>query len=173
MVRLLTCVLLCAFCWSSTIAQSVQSQNPTQFNEVDLRVKRVGLGSSYSQVLRRLGRPISTTREKVMDETCGPPYTFLQLKYKGAVVELHGDLRGRDFKVVSMEITSPRFVILPGIKIGMNEQEAVSKLGKQVEGSNELGLRMLTYVTKGNDGGAVLSFRDGRLVKVRWTYTLC
>src|SRR6185503_12233004 len=166
MFRLLTSVLLCAFSWSWTIAQS-------QFNEVDLRVKRVGLGSSYSQVLRQLGRPISRDRTKVMDETCGPPYTFLQLKYNGAVLELHGDLRGRTVEVVSMEITSSKFFIMPGIKVGMTEPEALAKLGKPAQGMWELGVRTLTYVTKGNDGVAVLFFRDGRLEKVYWKYTLC
>lgn len=167
MFRLLTSVLLCAFSWSWTIAQS-------QFNEVDLRVKRVGLGSSYSQVLHQLGRPASTQREKVIsDGTCGPSYTSLLLNYKGAVVELHGDLRGRTVEVVSMEITSSKFFIMPGIKVGMTEPEALAKLGKPAQGMWELGVRTLTYVTKGNDGVAVLFFRDGRLEKVYWKYTLC
>ena len=125
-------------------------------------------------VLRQLGRPISSTREKVVsDGTCGPSYTSLQLNYKGAVVELHGDLRGRKLEVVSMEITSPQFLIMPGVKIGMTEQQVISKLGKPQEGMWELGVRRLTYVTKGNDGGAVLHFRDDRLEKVYWSYTLC
>jgi hypothetical protein len=149
-------------------------QDATQLTEVDFRVKGVALGSSYAVVLGRLGRPVSSKREKILDDTCDSPHTSLWLSYKDAVVELRGDLAGRNFYVVSMEVTSPRLLITPGIKIGMTEADARSKLGGEPwRVMDESGLRILDYVTKGNDGGARLYFRYGRLVKVHWNYTLC
>lgn len=168
MIRLLTSLLLCTVCWSPTIGQ-----DPSQLTEVDFRVKGVGLGNSYAAVLRQLGRPVSSRREKIEDEACSPPYTSLTLSYKGAVIEFVGDTRGRAFKVVSMEVTSPQYLITPRVKLGMSEQEVRSKLGEPWQVTNESGLQILNYVTKGNDGGAGLYFRNGRLVKLQWAYTAC
>ena len=175
MFRALTCVLLCTLCWSTTIAQLGHAQDPQQITEVDFRVKSVGLGSSHSLVLRQLGRPISSKRQKIPDDhgVCGPAYTLFELRYNGAVIELHGDLSGRNFEVASMEITSPKFLIAPGIRIGRTEAETRSKLGEPIHERTEPGSRVLYYVTKDNLGGAGLYFRNGQLVKVNWNYTLC
>lgn len=162
MLRALTCLFL------FTVYQSA--------TEVDFRVKGVGLGSSHAHVLRQFGKPISSKREKVIDEfeACGPSYTSLRLRYDGAVLELNGDLNGRDFQVVDMEITSSKFLIAPGLRIGMTEAEARSKLGGPPwQETTDAGFRVLSYVTKGNDGGGRLYFRGGRLVKVQWNYVLC
>lgn len=173
-LALLTFVSLCIVCWSSTIDALAHRQDAAQLTEVDFRVKDVALGSTYAVVLRQLGRPVSSKREKMLDDTCGPPSTSLRLSYKGAVVELRGDLAGRNFEVVSMEVTSSSLLITPGIKIGMTEEDARSKLGGAPwRVMNESGFRILDYVTQGNDGGARLYFRDRRLVKVHWNYTLC
>ena len=163
MLRVLT-FLFCTVCW------------PQQFTEVDLRLKGVGLGSSYASVLRRLGNPLSRKREKIIDEfeVCGPPYTLIELRYNGATIELHGDLRGRNFEVVGMEITSAKLFISPGIRIGMTEAEVRSKLGgPPVDEATDAGTRILYYVTKDNLGGGAFHFRNGRLVKIIWNYTLC
>ena len=170
MFRVLTSLLLCAVCWFPS------AQDPQQFTEVDFRVKGVGLGSSYAAVLRQLGRPVSSKREKIIDaeEVCGPSYTSLRLTYDGVVLELHGDLKGRNFRVVEMDITSPKFIVAPGVRIGMTEAETRSRLGGPPhQERTDSDFRVLYYVTKGNDGGAGLYFRDGRLVKIAWNYTMC
>ena len=166
--RVITSILLCI------VAGTAQAQDQERLTEVDLRVKGVGLGSSYAQMLRQLGRPISSRREKIDDETCGPKHTLLTVKYKGVVIELVGDPRGRDFKVVSFEITSPQLLMTPGIKLGMSELDARSKIGGEPwQVQNDSGFQILNYVTKGNDGGVSLYFRNDRLVKIQWAYTAC
>ena len=175
MVRMLTSVLLCLVCCSSTPARFDFRQDPQPSTQVDFRLKGVGLGSSHALVLRRLGRPISSKREKIPDDfgVCGGAYTSLRLRYQGAEIELMGDLRGRDFMVISMEVTSSNFLIAPGVKIGMTEEETRSKIGAALQERTESGVRILNYITKGNEGGAGLHFRDGRLIKVDWGYTMC
>ena len=171
MFRALTSVLLCTVCWFGP----TQDPQP-QYTEVDLRIKSVGLGTSHALVLRHLGRPAASKRERILDpeEVCGPSYTLLVLRYEGAVIELNGDLNGRNFEVVSIEVTSPKFLIAPGIKIGMTEEQARSKIdGPPAEVRTDSGSRILIYVTKENLGGASLYFRKGRLVKVGWGYTMC
>jgi hypothetical protein len=103
---------------------------------------------------------------------CGPPYTSLRLKYPGLVIRLDGDIRGRDFRVVSVEVNSPQLLLSP-VRIGMSEKEVRTRLGSPWRETNESGFRILDYVTKGNDGGAGLYFRAGKLMKVRWEWTLC
>ena len=168
-------VLLSTFWWSASAGQFVEPQIASRYDEVNLRLKGIGLGSSYASVLRRWGRPLSSKREKVVDEyeVCGPPYTSLRLSYEGASIELMGDLRWRNFKVVSMEITSGKFLIAPGIKVGMTEKEIRSKLGVPFQQRHESGVLILNYATKGNDGGAGLHFVSGRLIKIDWEYILC
>ena len=175
MVRTLTSMLLCIACWSSTPAWFATHQDPQTFTEVDFRIKGVGLGSSYAVVLRQLGRPVSSKREKMDSDfgVCGPAYMSLKLRYQGVELELSGDLKGRNFYVISMEVTSPKFLIAPGVKIGITEEETRSKLGAPFQERTEAGFRILNYVTKGNDGTAGLYFRDGRLVKIDWGYTMC
>ena len=175
MVRMLTTVLLCIVCWSTTPARFNPPQDPQPFAQIDFRVKGVGLGSSHALVLRRLGRPISSKREKIPDHygICGGSYTSLRLRYQGVEIELMGDLRGRDFQVMSMEVTSSKFLIAPGLRIGMTEEEMRSKIGAPFQEKTESGFRILNYVTKDNEGGAGLYIRDGRLVKVQWDYVMC
>lgn len=176
MLHALACVFLIAACWSSTIAPFGPRQNPQPLTEVNFRVRGVGLGSPYAQVLRRFGRPPSTKRETILVETeiCGPSYTSLVLRYHGALIELHGDLRGRNFEVVEIELTSSKFLITPGIRIGMTEKEVRSRIGGPPwQVLTESHSQILDYVTKENLGGASLHFRNGRLVKVHWKYTLC
>ena len=175
MVRMLTSVLLCIVCWSSTTARFGSQQDPPPLTRIDFRIKGVGLGSSHAQVLRRLGRPISSKREKIPDDfgVCGGSYTSLRLRYHGVEIELMGDLRGRHFQVISMEVTSPKLLIAPGLRIGITEEEMRFKIGAPFQEKTESGFRILNYVTKGNEGGAGLYIRDGRLVKVQWDYTMC
>jgi len=133
--------------------ESRRAQKQETLNEVDFRVRNIGLGSRYSTVLRQFGKPLKTKREKILDETCGPPYTSLRLKYPGLVIRLDGDIRGRDFRVVSVEVFAPQLLMSP-IRIGMTEEESQSLLGAPWQERNESGFRILDYVTKGNDGGA-------------------
>ena len=167
MFRALTSLFLCTLCWLGP------NQDPQKFTEVDFRVNGVGLGSAFGVVLRQFGQPVSSKREKIDDETCGPAYTSLRLRYEGASLELSGDLKGHNFYVISMEVTSPKFLIAPGVKIGMTEEDVRAKLGVPAEERTGSDSRKLIYVTKGNDGAAALHFRDGRLVKVQWDYTAC
>ena len=149
------------------------TQVPDKLDEVDFRVRTIGLGSAYSSMLRKFGKPISVARQKITDETCAPAHTLLRLAYHGLRIELVGDIRGRDFRVVSMEVRSPKLLVTPGIRIGMGEKAVRAKLGRPWRETNEDGFRILDYVTKGNEGGARLYFGEGRLAKILWEYTAC
>ena len=164
-------IILLVFCGSIILPPvGHATQEPA---EVNLRVRGVGLGSSQAAVLRRFGKPLSRKREKVTEETCGPAHSDLTLRYEGIVFSFEGDLRGRRFEVVSVEVTSPKLIITPAMKIGLTEKQVRARLGSPWETRDESGLHKLVYTTRGNDGGAVLSFEQGKLVNVYWQYTLC
>jgi hypothetical protein len=171
---IVTVILVPAICLAGIVSppDSRQAQKLEAFNEVDFRVRNVGLGTSYSTVLSKFGKPLVLKREKIFDDTCGPPHTSLRIKYAGLVIRLDGDIRGRDFTVVSIEIISRQIPISP-VRIGMSEREVRSILATPWQETNESGLRVLSYVTKGNDGGARLYFRAGKLMKIHWEATLC
>jgi hypothetical protein len=167
-------ILVPAMCFGGTwtALDSRGARKPETLNEVDFRVRNVGLGTNLSSVLRKFGKPLTMTREKVLDETCGPPYTSLSLRYPGLVIRLEGDIRGRDFRVVSVEVTSSELLVSQ-IRIGMTEKEVRSRLSLPRQERNESGFHILNYATKANDGGAGLYFRAGKLMKVHWEATLC
>ena len=149
------------------------AQKPEILNELDLRIRNVGLGSRYSTVVRQFGKPLTLEQEKILDDPCGgDPYTALTLKYAGFVMDLRGDVRGRHFTVVSLEINSPQKAMFP-VQLGMTEKAVRSLLGSPWQESRESGFHILNYVTKGNDGGVLLYFRTGKLSKIHSQLTLC
>ena len=153
--------------------QERDTQGSSPLTEVNLTVNAIGLDTSYSNVRRRLGAPQRARRVRVLDDTCSPPHTDLTLYYPGLKIELHGTLAGRNYQVVSMEVTSPKWVLAPRVRVGMEQTVARARLGVPVEESAEAGMRRLYYVTKGNLGGVALDFRAGRLVRIGWGHTLC
>ena len=46
-------MLLSTLCWSASSPRFVTQQIVNRYDEVDLRVKAIGLGSTYVSVLRR------------------------------------------------------------------------------------------------------------------------
>jgi hypothetical protein len=142
-------------------------------SEVDLRIRRVGLGSALSQVQQRFGVPSSRREESISDTTCGPPYTRLDLSYKGLALRLQGSFEGKRFTVVSVEVSSRKWIVHPGLRVGMEEQLVRRKLGEPIEESDEGGFHRLHYVNKGNDGFAVFYFKGRILIKMEWESNLC
>lgn len=156
-----------------TVSPSLGLQTAKTWYEVNLSVKGVKFDTSYANVRRRFGKPLYVEIEKSFDETCGPPSSRMTLRYSGLVIELQGNIEGRDFRVVSVDVSTPKWLIAPGLRVGMNEREVRARLGQPYEEADESGLHRLAYVSKGNDGGAALYFRSGRLVRIQWEVTLC
>lgn len=95
----------------SLLAQERDAQGSPPLTEVDLTVNAIGLDTSYANVRRRLGAPQRARRVRVLDDTCSPPHSDLTLYYPGLKIELQGTLAGRNYEVVSLEVTSPRWAI--------------------------------------------------------------
>jgi hypothetical protein len=166
MKKLLLTALLCIF------TSSISAQE--KLNEIDLRVNGIGSGSSYSTVIRKLGKPNRTKIIKFKAENaCGnSDETHLTLFYSGLKVILLGDGKGRNLEVYSIEVTTNKWTV-SGIKIGATEKRVQTRFGKSNSKDKKSGETIFYYVTKENLGGVNFYFRNNKLVRVEMTETLC
>jgi len=117
-------------------------------------------------VLKRLGQPQRTHREKVFGRSCGPPHAELTLYYQGLKVELYGPLAGRNFRVASIEITSSDWETARGVRVGMEEMDVRERLGKPEIDYADSGGRALIYAVRGDSVVAGLIIRGGAVVSI-------
>jgi hypothetical protein len=147
-------------------AQEQQAQATEQLNEIDLKVNNVGPNASYDDVLKRLGQPQRTHREKVFGRSCGPPHAAITLYYPGLKVELYGTIAGRNFRVASIEITSSEWETARGLRVGMEEVALRERLGKPEIDYADSGGRALIYKANGDSGVAALIIKGGMVVSI-------
>jgi len=145
-----------------------------KYREVDLRVSGIGSGTSYSTVVRKLGKPLRSKKERyAADSACsGAAETHLTLFYSGLEITLLGDGRGRNLDVYSIEVTSKKWVA-SGISIGASIKNILNKFNEPNSKADISGETVLYYVTKENLGGVNFYFRNNKLVRVAMTETLC
>ena len=82
-----------------------------QPREIVLDVNGVGAYASYATVLKKLGKPSSSTplRRSEPGEDCAPtPETTLSLDYPGLSLNLQGDGDGRKIKVMGFFVKSKK-----------------------------------------------------------------
>jgi hypothetical protein len=152
---------------------SKSGSNKSASSEVNFSIGKIRLGSTYGDVRRLLGMPTKQQRETNLDTSCIPPSTILTLDYDGLRIQLYGPLKGKTFIVFSVEVVASKWLIRPGIRVGLAEHFVRSRLGTPAEESNEGEFHRLHYVNKRNDGFAVLYFKDRILIKVSWESALC
>jgi hypothetical protein len=145
-----------------------------KFREIDLRIKGVGSGTSYSTVVRKFGNSQrSKTQKYKASEACSnSAETHLNLYYSGLEVKLLGDGKGRNLNVYSIQITSKKWVA-SGISIGADIKELEKKFGSPNSTEERMGKTVFYYVTKENLGFVNFYFRNNKLVKILMTETLC
>ena len=136
-----------------------------KLTEVDLTVNSIRSGSSLQKV-KTLGKP-QRVRNRGFDECAGQyERTFY---FPGLEIGLLGSKNGRRGTVYSVEVTSRRWLIAPGLRIGATRQTIISKFGRPIHNENN----KLTYVTKENLGWVAFEFRRNKLVRASMTETLC
>jgi hypothetical protein len=134
---------------------------------IDLKVKGVGIGTPYSTVVTKLGKPLSSKKGGSFPCDQGKP--MLILRYSGLVIKLIEDNNNQYF-VASMEVTSPKWTA-SGITIGANIREVQKRFGQNNNLSKEKELENLPYFIE--DGYARFYFRNKKLVKVAWELNVC
>ena len=162
--RILTVVLTQII--GAAISLHAQSRPLT---EVDLTVNGIRNGTKISQIYRRIGKP-----RRVRDfgyENCTNG-VWRVLTYPGLKIEVISDLHGHDSSVISIEVTSSRWKIAPGLKIGADKAVVRKTFGPPVGSYIPPGY-VLDYVTKDDLGLVNFYFHGNRLVRVLMQETLC
>jgi hypothetical protein len=158
MQRLLLLLLFVFPAWSlSTSAQAT----------LDLKVKGVGVSTTYSTVLKKLGKPLLI--KKGNDFPCNNEEPMLTLRYSGLVIDLIQDDNKRYF-VAGMNVTSRKWIV-SGITIGANKKKVKKRFGQYNALGKEQGLEYLNYFV--GDGYGYFYFRNKRLVKITWELNIC
>lgn len=140
-----------------------------KWREVDLKVNGIGSGTTYSTIIKKLRKPLHS--ENGGFDECGGGF-IKTLHYSGLNIGLLSDAKGKVFSVISIEITSSKWLIEPGINVGANIEYVQAKLGQPI-GDDIDSQNTLDYVTKDNLGIVNFYFRNNRLVKVEMQETLC
>ena len=155
-------LVFCIFAFSL----SVFSQQP--WREVDLRVNGIRSGTSYSLILKKLGKPLRIKNKGLDNCTDGLMRTIY---YPDLEIELENYNRGKTFNVVAIVVTSARWKLNYGLTIGADMKTVRARFGKPY--GTRLARTKMRYVTKGNLGGVDFLSRDNKLVRVSMSETLC
>lgn len=154
--------LMVIMLWSSVQAFA----QPPLENVIEPKINGVTLDSSYTVVIRQLGKPVQKKPGKSFYSECSESrVTPLTLRYAGLTIELSGDGKGRNFKVTKIELASSKWSIAPGINLGASIKDVRAKFGEPARIENESGARILIYFHKA-DGGASFHLRKNKLVKI-------
>jgi len=93
---------------SQSLLPSPNKPNIDTAKEIDLKINGVGIGTSESIALKKLGKPLQTQKGE-FDE-CGGGFQRT-LRYSGLEVELLSNDKGRDFSVISIDVTSSEWLV--------------------------------------------------------------
>lgn len=150
------------------------SPNPNEQNttakEIDLKISGVGIGTSESIALKKLGRPLQTQKGE-FDE-CGGGFQKT-LRYSGLEVELLSNDKGQDFSVISIDVTSSEWFVASKLRVGLDVKDVETEFGLPFSKEEQDGQIISYYLIKGHDGWANLFFRDNKLSRIRWILTYC
>ena len=133
---------------------------------IDLKIKDVGIGTNYSEVLRKLGKPLSNQTDGTFPCEDGKVIT---LNYSGLSLKIIEDFDSKNFFVASVNLTSNKFSVSE-INIGATVKEVKTKFG-DVEIETEKGTDVLSYFI--DDGYAYFYFTNGKLRRVSWELNVC
>ena len=135
------------------------------------RVNGLGLDAKYSEVIRKLGKPTRDVTDRSINECTGS--RLRTLYYPGLKVELF-DAETDLFKVFAFEVTSSKWDV-SGSRVG-DSTAAVQKLfgtrGRKVE---KVGAGTVWYYEMNEEapGLSNFHFRNGKLAKIYFGYTMC
>ena len=143
------------------------------FGQLDpgkLKFNGVGLGSTYGQVKKALGKPSRETKPKREECTGGQERNVY---YDGASL-FFMDQGSKNFDLVGFEVTSPKYSI-SGIKVGDTQLTVRRILGSKfrAETDRPAGTTVWTYEMDGETGSTTVTFKKGKVVKIESAYLMC
>lgn len=144
------------------------SPKPNLMADVELVINGVGFATPEAKVIELLGQPVYHTK-RVLDECAGGYHR--NLVYEGLTIDILSDEKGKNYSVTQLELTSPKWEIVPGLHIGDPFSRVREIFGEPIYPAEEDGC--LFYGIKGADGLVSFCQADGKLVRVHLNQTLC
>ncbi len=141
--------------------------------EIDLRINGIGLNSTLSKVKATFGKPVSEKKTKVNDDECVGRVTFVTLNYTGLRIELMGNEKGKNLRVISMKISSSKWKVGGTIALGATQAQVQNKFGKPFDIQTDTGKEFVIYEQKGDEASANFTFQNGKLIGINWSEFLC
>lgn len=135
---------------------------------IDLQVKDVKIGTPYSEVIKKLGKPLLS--KKGGSFPCDTDNSMLTLRYPGLIINLIEAGDGTGFIVASMKVTSPKWSVASGINVGASLKDVRATFGDS-EIEKESGSQYLSYAMA--EGFAKFYFRNNKLIKIAWEFNIC
>jgi hypothetical protein len=140
---------------------------------LNLSVKTVEIGTLRKDVLKELGKPISSKKGRHFP--CDEEGEVRTLRYQDLVLELIENYNNKKFFVASTIVKSDKWSVMNSrdgkiVKIGEGVEEVKEKFG---DGKliHDDGLDTIAYPN--TDGFAYFYFKNEKLIKIRWEINLC
>ncbi|MGD9590405.1 MAG: hypothetical protein AB7Q37_15570 [Pyrinomonadaceae bacterium] len=144
-------------------AETTPDENLNTFKN---EVNGIAIGSTYDELIGKFGKPEAT--KKGGTNPCGGEKTVIS--YKGIVFHLDKIESDRAI-VVLIEITSPEWVIAPGVSTGLDLSAVRAKMERLGRLEIENGSKKLIYGD--GDGWLEFYFDNEKLVKIRRDLNQC
>ena len=136
-----------------------------------LKVNGVALGTKYSDVVKKLGKPTRDITNRKMDECIAS--RIRTLYYSGLKLELADDEK-KVYTVFSFEVTTANWNV-SGAKIG-DAQSEIQKLfgttGRTVQ-KETAGPLWMYEMTNESPGSSNFFFKSGKLVRIQSGFEMC
>lgn len=129
------------------------------------KVKGIGIGTSYSTILKKLGKPLLVKKDGEYPCDSG---RITIIRYSGLRLNLIKSFSSNNLMVASMEVTLPKWSV-SGIKIGARLKEIKARFSGNIRKEN--GFYILGGFVK--DGYRAFYFRNKKLVKMTWELNPC
>jgi hypothetical protein len=137
---------------------------------------RIGLNSSYAQVVKLLGKPSKETKPQKEECVGGHEKT---VEYPGLTfLFMDGPSRAKKtYLVMSFDVTSPKYTV-SSVKIGDGEALVKQKLGRNftIDTDRDNGNTVWTYEIgerAGGPGWTSITFKKGKVVSIGSSFTVC
>jgi hypothetical protein len=153
-------------------ATPVDSPAPSEKRKkIDFGLANIPRGLPYEEVLKKLGRPLKLKKIK-RGEHCGDGLNKI-LEYPGLTLEFIYDSESGYYSVFSIEITSEKWMMIPGFAIGDDIDKVLAKTGEPTTRLEEGPFLVFRYEPETYTHIAVLYFSNGKLTKARFGYRDC
>ena len=145
-------------------------QDDDAATNIDFEIKGVGIGTLEAKVIQKLGKPLRSKNGVV--DGCGSEFQKT-LRYSGLVLVLEGDDKGRNYSVISVDVTSSKWMADSVLKIGEDAKDVETTFENHYNKEVDEGQTIFYYSLRRHDGGAKIFFQNNKLTRISWSLNLC